>query len=251
MYVSTGNGGPFNRESGTYTNSVVKLTPDLHVVDWFEPSDNELLNERDADLGSNRPIQILGTNLIVIAGKDYNICVLDKTCLGHLQGTGRCKSQIFKSDPTGHVSLSSGSFGGTFMNNVLYLPLTRGPIRAFELKGKTFTPQPIAASTATYGPWGAAQMSGSSNKSNAGLLWVTTAAVSAFGSRQAGTLRALDARTLVELWNSGGQEKDALGDLAKFASPTIADGRVFIADVTGKVNVYGLGTPGKIGVAAR
>jgi outer membrane protein assembly factor BamB len=240
LYVATGNGGPFNSDSGTYTNSLVKLSPSLGVLDWFEPSNNELVNSRDADLAANRAILIPGTNLVEIAGKDFNVYVLDKSCLGHLQSSGTCGFRTFKTDQTSRFNSGSGSYGGIFMSDRLFLPTTRGPIFAFALHDGAFNPIPVASSSALYGPFGAAQMSGSSNGSMNGIVWITTSALSAFGSPQPGTLRALDAKTLAEVWSSAARAQDQLGNLAKFSSPVVADGHVFVASVEGSINVYGV-----------
>ena len=56
-----------------------------------------------------------------------------------------------------------------------------------------------------------------------------------------GMLRAFDASTLRELWNSGMcPVRDEVGDFAKFSPPTIANGKVYLATFSGQVRVYGL-----------
>jgi hypothetical protein len=67
------------------------------------------------------------------------------------------------------------------------------------------------------------------------ILWVVTAATSSFTSKVAGTLRALDVN-LNELWNSG----STLGTMAKFVSPTIANGRVYVPTNDNTLMVFGL-----------
>ncbi len=59
-----------------------------------------------------------------------------------------------------------------------------------------------------------------------------------------GTLRAIDASTLKELWNSekpGGS--DTLGNVAKFTPVTIANGKVYVPTFSNKLVVYGLKKP--------
>ena len=57
-----------------------------------------------------------------------------------------------------------------------------------------------------------------------------------------GALRAIDASTLKELWNSdqrpGGS--DRLGNVAKFTPVTIANGKVYVPTFSNKLVVYGL-----------
>jgi len=55
-----------------------------------------------------------------------------------------------------------------------------------------------------------------------------------------GTLRAISASTLEELWNSEQSLLDKLGNVSKFTSVTIANGRVYVPTFSSKVVVYGL-----------
>ncbi len=51
---------------------------------------------------------------------------------------------------------------------------------------------------------------------------------------------AFDAGNLNELWNSDQNSADKLGTFAKFVSPTVANGRVYVATFSNSVGVYGL-----------
>jgi hypothetical protein len=56
-----------------------------------------------------------------------------------------------------------------------------------------------------------------------------------------GTLRAYDADTLEEIWDSDkSRPDDNLGDLAKFTPPTVANGHVYVGTFSGYLRVYGL-----------
>jgi hypothetical protein len=56
-----------------------------------------------------------------------------------------------------------------------------------------------------------------------------------------GILRAFDANDITkELWNSNNNPGDYVPSFAKFCSPTIANGRVYLATFSGQVLVYGL-----------
>jgi outer membrane protein assembly factor BamB len=55
-----------------------------------------------------------------------------------------------------------------------------------------------------------------------------------------GTLRAMDASTLKELWNSDRDRTDPLGNVAKFTPVTVANGKVYVATLSNKLVVYGL-----------
>jgi len=57
-----------------------------------------------------------------------------------------------------------------------------------------------------------------------------------------GILRAFDAADVQhELWNSKqNAARDDVGNFAKFCSPTVADGKVFLPTFSGQLAVYGL-----------
>ena len=60
----------------------------------------------------------------------------------------------------------------------------------------------------------------------------------------AGTLHAYNAQYVsLELWNSDLVPRDALGNLAKFVPPTVANGKVYMATFSDRLNVYGLFPP--------
>jgi uncharacterized protein (TIGR03437 family) len=61
-----------------------------------------------------------------------------------------------------------------------------------------------------------------------------------------GVLRAFDAGDLSrELWNSGADPADALPSFAKFATPTVANGLVYVPTFSDQVVVYGLKSSGQ------
>jgi hypothetical protein len=56
-----------------------------------------------------------------------------------------------------------------------------------------------------------------------------------------GILYAFDARDITTpLWSSDLRSQDKLGEFSKFASPTIWNGRVYVATFSGELQVYGL-----------
>lgn len=234
VYVSTGNGCDYDGVT-CFTNSVVKLSSTLSMTDWFTPSNNVAINASDSDLSANGFVLTSGT-LGVIAGKDFNVYSIDTTCMGHLQGSGSgCTLQAFKTNAAGSVTSFSGSYGAAYLNSTLWLPTTAGSIYEFGFSG-TFNTTPLVTQTNTYGFPGPAQMSVSSNAAANSILWIVTDAASAFQNNVAGTLRALNAATLDELWNSG----SALGNIVKFASPIVAKGFVILPVNGNVVKVFGL-----------
>ena len=85
LYVAVGNaeGSGFN-----YGNSVIKLSPDLHELDYWAPSNWAALNASDTDVGSVAPA-LLSDGLLFQAGK-AGIGYLVKT-----QGMGGIGGEVF------------------------------------------------------------------------------------------------------------------------------------------------------------
>jgi hypothetical protein len=243
LYLTTGNGEDYDPSSATYTDSVLKLSPTLSLMDWFTPSNNAAINAVDADTSANRIILIPGTNLLAATGaKDFNVYVLDANCMGHLQGSNAsCALQRFQTE-NGTVTNGSGSYGATFINNSLFMPLTNGHIYAYAWEGSSFNTTPFANDQTSYGIFGPSAMSSSANGTTNAIVWVTTTAagLSSFSSTYPGTLRARSGGTLAELWNSDQSGNDTLGLLAKYAAPTIVNGFVYVATQSGYVAAYGL-----------
>ena len=69
LYVATGNGSSNSTAHFDEGNSVVELSPSLHRLGYYAPSDWVQLNDADWDLGSANPIAVPGTSLLFAAGK--------------------------------------------------------------------------------------------------------------------------------------------------------------------------------------
>ncbi len=61
VYVVTGNGSWDGKQN--FSESFLKLTPDLHLTHWFTPTDHIMLDKHDADLNSSGATLVPGTNL--------------------------------------------------------------------------------------------------------------------------------------------------------------------------------------------
>lgn len=80
------------------------------------------------------------------------------------------------------------------------------------------------------------------SKPKTGVVWAYTASQSPFTEAVPGTLRAFDATDITkEIYNSDQDAtRDATGDFVKFLSPVVANGRVYIGNQSGSMEVYGL-----------
>jgi len=83
VYVSVGNGASTTTYDGT--DSVLELSPTLHLESWFAPSTWAADNAGDADLGSLSPVLVPG-GWVFIAGKSGTGYVLHQGALGGMGG---------------------------------------------------------------------------------------------------------------------------------------------------------------------
>ncbi len=82
IYVVTGNGSWDGVRN--FSESFMKLTPDLKLLDWFTPTNHFYLDKRDIDLDSSGATMIPGTHLVLGGGKEGVLYTLDTRHLGHL-----------------------------------------------------------------------------------------------------------------------------------------------------------------------
>ena len=90
LFVATGN--TFGARTWSDGEAVIRLAPDLHRSDekrdFFAPSDWQVLDARDADLGGTNPLplDLAGQGVILALGKDRNAYLLDRNNLGGIGG---------------------------------------------------------------------------------------------------------------------------------------------------------------------
>src|SRR5262249_54930668 len=91
-------------------------------------------------------------------------------------------------------------------------------------------------------PGGILALSANGTNAGTGILWATVNRISdANQSVVSGRLHAYNAQNVAsELWNSDMVARDSLGNLAKFVPPTVANGKVYVATFSGRLDVYGL-----------
>jgi uncharacterized protein (TIGR03437 family) len=86
-------------------------------------------------------------------------------------------------------------------------------------------------------------ISANGDRNDSGILWETTGNYN--DPSAPGTLHAFDASNLAnELWNSDtNSHRDGMGAVAKFVSPTVVNGKVYVPTFSKNVVVYGLFGP--------
>lgn len=239
IYFETGNGSvDGKRDFGTSLIKLVLRGGTLAVDDYFTPQDFAALNARDADLGSTGPMLIPGTNFLVGGSKKGYLYLFDTRKLGRL--TPDDSGVLQKIENNGGRLLA----GPAYWNGNVYVWCEADFLKSYRFDGTRLSEQPTAKGNvgSRGSPGGALTVSADGTKAGSGIVWGTlTINRSADHGNAPGVMRAYDAETLEELWNSEQQPKrDRLGTLVKFTPPTVINGRVYVPNYDNAVNVYGL-----------
>ena len=194
VWVATGNSA-FHSASDSYdqSDSVLKLSPTMQLLDSFAPQLWYNDNAGDADLGSTTPA-LLPNGLVFEVGKSTTAYVLNQSSLGGVNGQVALRTSFCFADG-----------GSADLNGTLFVPCSNG----IEAVTPTSSP-PTATWTTTSGAHGSPIVAG-------GLVW-------SIGS---GTLFALNAATGAEV------QHFAVGaSSSSFPSPSAADGLVLAPSST-------------------
>ena len=87
LYFLTGNGS-FDQNQSNFGDCLIKLSPQLGLLDWFSPFNNQTLSSQDADLGSSGAALLPNTDLLVGGGKEGRLYLIDRNNLGHFNPAG-------------------------------------------------------------------------------------------------------------------------------------------------------------------
>jgi hypothetical protein len=233
IFVETAEAGGngFDVPSGgqTYCNSVLKLSPNLTLLDYFTPWSVAYLNSHDLDLSSTGALILPDQegpypHELIAGGKQGIAYVLNRDNLGMFSAND---SQVLQ-----EVALKPGTandvlFGSpAYWNNTVYFAPQASPLMAFPLSGGLLgTPRKTRATYA-----GGSSPSISANGNSNGVLWVIT-----------GQLLAFDAVSLKLLYttNQAPNGRDTLPPVGHFATQTVADGKVFVG-TQNSLEAYGL-----------
>ena len=196
VWAATGNGdGGGNPSGNQYGDAVLRLDPNMNLLDWFTPTDFQSLDNQDLDLGSSEPLLLPG-GLVFQSGKDAKGYLLSSASLGHLGG------QRFVANVG-----SGGTYGGgIYVAGEMYIAATGG-LTALTLDTT------VPSFTATAG-WNATSNAHGPPIYAGGLVW----------SAGGGVLYGLDPAT------GATKASFSVGAFAtSFPSPSAAGGRLFIA----------------------
>jgi len=236
IYAMTSNGS-WNGTSN-FSDSFVKLSPNLTLLDYFTPYNQATLSANDRDLGSGGVLLVPNQSgafqhEIIGCGKSPAIYVLNRDNMGKFQSGSN--SQIIQ-EVDGQVGGTTGQqapdrcfMTPAFWQQNVYFMGNNDVIKAFKLNasmGKLST-TPSSRGSYVFGFPGA-QPAVSSNGSSNGIVWAVEY------SKTAAALHAFDATDVSkELYRSG-----SLGAGAKWAVPTVINGKVYVG-TRSKLFVFG------------
>jgi hypothetical protein len=243
VYAVTGNGSWDGKRN--FSESFLKFTPQLRLLDWFTPTNHFALDKGDIDLDSSGATLIPGTHLMMGGGKEGVLYTLDTRNLGRLGDEHAVQHfQATASHLHSLVYWESAKAG-----RLLYVWGQRDKAKVYKLTGDKLEETPVAMREIPNEGHPGAMLSLSANGAKEGILW---AAIHATGDSwhesRPGVLHAYDAVDIRnELWNSLEMgARDDCGEYSKMAPPTIANGKVYLASFgtenvgTGQFCVYGL-----------
>ena len=241
VYVATGNGDFNGANAGgrNFGDSVLKLRLEgqkLVVRDYFTPFNQKVLDAKDWDLGSQGPVLLPPQtgphpHLLVIAGKEGKLYLLDRDKLGKFQeGSDNQNAPSIKvKDAYGAAAYWNGHIFFTDRSDVTSdFAIENGLLVAKKMTAKM--PSPAATPIV------------SADGTKDAILWVvSTKEWNESHMDRPAVLHAYDARDIThELYNSEqNSERDRADRTVRFTIPTIADGHIFIG-ARGKLDVYGL-----------
>ena len=241
LYVATGN-GDFDGASN-FGESVIKLSSDLKVLDYYTPDDWANLNDNDWDLGSTGVILLPDTNSLITGAKS-GLLYLINGAMGHLGPNNSGAVQSVQVNPW-------GMFDFALWNNpngpIVYELEPYGALKAFHIMNGRIDEAVLAENDPIIQSMCAGiAVSANGGADGTGIVWQTTGD---YGSRLVpGILHAFDASDISkELWNSTmTPDRDALGRFAKFVAPTVVNGRVYVPTFSNSLAIYGLVAGGTV-----
>ncbi len=236
IYVMTSNGS-VDYSNLDYSMSILKLSPDLQILDFFMPYNAFKLSASDYDLGSAGVMVMPGGNRVVGGGKQGKINVVDTSNLGQFNGVTDNTIQTFQVPGT-HIHGTPIWWQST-NGDFLYVWSEQGNVNAYRHNQDLFTRSAISKIIAPIGmPGGFLSITSNGADASTGVVWANIR-VDANAPAQ-GVMRAFDARDLKELWNSEmNPDRDRTGLFAKFVPPTVANGKVYFATFSNAMQVYG------------
>jgi PQQ enzyme repeat len=231
------NGFPSRQDYGNSFLKISNASAALSVLDYFTMSNEVAESSADQDLGSGGemllPDLMDSTNavrhLMVGAGKDGNIYVVDRDSMGRFNASTNKNYQTLNGALPGGIWSTPAYFNGA-----VYYGDVSGTLKAFTISSAKLIATPQSQSATQFAYPGTAPSVSALGSAN-GIVW-------AHENTSPAVLHAYDAANLAhELYNSNqaAANRDQFGAGNKYITPAVADGKVFVG-TTNAVAVFGL-----------
>ena len=224
LYVTSGNG--LSDGIRNFGQSVIKLNPNLDVLDHFTPYDNVPQSNADLDLGAGGLLEVPDqpgpyAHELIVCGKARPIYVLNRDNLGQ---TGTTSDRIIQR-LDGQLSTQTGTWRDsgmpcfstpTFWNQRVYFVANHDVMKVFSLSTTTglLSTSPVSHGSFIY-TWPGAFTTISANGNTHGIVWTYEST--------SGTLRATDAMDVSKELFVG-----TVSPSSKWSVPTVVNAHVFV-----------------------
>jgi hypothetical protein len=234
IYAITGNGDYDGTQN--FAESLLKLAGAAPVrKSSFTPPDWKSLSDNDADLSAG-PVLITGTHKVLIADKAGNLYLVD----GESMSSPNVQNS-FQKMPVSRGPIFNFAVWNRSSDARIYVQGSGEPLRSFQITpaGLPLAPLSTASDRVPYSRIGMT-ISANGTQDGTGIVWEITGNYN--DSTTSGILHAFDASDLTnELWSSAmNPDRDTMGPVVKFVSPTVANGKVYAPNLANAVVVYGL-----------
>jgi hypothetical protein len=216
---------------------------------FFTPYNWQNLNAADQDLGSAGIVLTPGTNLALSGGKGETFYVVNKDTMGGVGNISPTNPLDSNYNIVQNFNAKGMVYGGPvwwdgpnaswtyFIANVPQF----GTASLYQYEFDTTAGMPsltnVISKPANY--FGILAISSNGTNAGTGILWQS-------GENGAnGILTAYNAQNIsTQLYSSESNHgRDFVGDYATFSSPTVANGKVYLATFSNRLDVYGLLPP--------
>ncbi len=221
VYAATGNG--YSGGTFDYSESVLRLEPSLHLVEYWAPAEWLELDEHDGDLGSSNPM-VLPNGLVFEIGKSGEAVLLRPGAFGGVGAT-----------PAASISVCGSWGGGIYVPasaeaGTLYVSCLGGGLRAVSVRELNAAEPKLSAAPG----WSVPSQAIGPPIFAGDLVWAThwNEDVSEGG----GVLYGINPTT------GHVQFEEPLGAFEHFATPSAGGGRLFVAN-NAQVTAFGIAIP--------
>jgi len=259
LYAVTGN-GESNPDNTSLVagrgESLIKLSPQLELLDWYMPSNYTYLDQNDLDYGSDGALIIPNSSLTISGSKEGISYVIDYNSMGRYNVTNGQVIDTLEFNPSRagdvhvhgspvYAKLSTGEFVYAWSESFKMRRFTLDRsintfLNSFDQGNRNLD----------YGMPGAMlSISSSQDDTASAIIWACfPSSGNANNQVRPGTIAAYRANDITgnPLWTSDRSAGEILGNFAKFNSPTIANGKVFVPTFSNDIKVYGLNCGGAL-----